>query len=70
MLKATSNLDSKFLALIRDANRFILYNRGVIEIAPLQVYASALLFSLARSLIRELFREEEPRWITTKPAMC
>jgi len=55
--------------MIRDANRFILSNRGIIESAPLQVYASALIFSPAHSLTRELFREEEPRWITTKPMM-
>jgi WD40 repeat protein len=62
-------MDSKFLALIRDANRFVLSNRWVVETAPLQAYASALVFSPAHSLIRELFRKEEPRWITTKPAM-
>ena len=62
-------MNSKFLALIRDANRFVLSNRWVVETAPLQAYASALIFSPAYSLIRELFRKEEPRWITTKPAM-
>ena len=55
--------------MIRDANRFILSNRGIIESAPLQAYASALIFSPAHSLTRELFNEEEPRWITTKPMM-
>src|SRR5947209_8772417 len=41
----------------------------VIENTPLQVYTSALVFSPARSLIRELFKQEEPEWIITKPAM-
>jgi WD40 repeat protein len=38
-----------------------------IEKSPLQAYASALLFSPARSLIKCLFRHEEPEWITIKP---
>jgi WD40 repeat protein len=40
-----------------------------IENSPLQAYASALLFSPARSLIRSLFRHEEPKWITIQPSM-
>ena len=37
--------------------------------APLQVYVSALVFSPARSVTRKLFRQEEPKWITTGPAV-
>ncbi|RKK81164.1 hypothetical protein BFJ68_g17652 [Fusarium oxysporum] len=39
------------------------------EIAPLQVYVSALVFSPTRSLVRELFEEEEPDWIVLKPSV-
>jgi WD40 repeat protein len=46
-----------------------MYHKWVIENSPLQAYASALLFSPARSLIRGLFEDEEPKWITIKPAM-
>jgi WD40 repeat protein len=46
-----------------------LSNRGVIENNPLQAYASALLFSPVRSLIRGHFKREEPKWITIKPAI-
>jgi WD40 repeat protein len=46
-----------------------MYHKWAIENSPLQVYASALLFSPARSQIRILFKEEEPKWITIKPAM-
>ncbi|KAI7760479.1 hypothetical protein LZL87_014299 [Fusarium oxysporum] len=53
--------------LLRDARRFILSHKRAIEIALLQVYASALVFSLTCSLIRELFQNEEPNWITLKP---
>ncbi|RKK76434.1 Vegetative incompatibility protein HET-E-1 [Fusarium oxysporum] len=55
--------------LLRDARRFILSHKRAIEIAPLQVYASALVFSPTRSLIRELFQKEEPNWITLKPSV-
>ncbi|KAH6883570.1 NACHT domain-containing protein, partial [Thelonectria olida] len=55
--------------ILRDACRFILSHTRAVEIAPLQVYASALVFSPARSLVRELFKEEAPKWIISKPPM-
>ncbi|KAK7219770.1 hypothetical protein V2G26_007773 [Clonostachys chloroleuca] len=55
--------------LLQDAYRFVLSHKPAIEIAPLQVYTSALVFSPARSLVRELFKNEEPDWITVKPSM-
>ncbi|KAF4342879.1 vegetatible incompatibility het-e-1 [Fusarium beomiforme] len=55
--------------LLRDAHRFVLtFIRGI-EIAPLQVYASALVFSPECCLIRDLFKSEEPDWIILKPKM-
>jgi len=58
---------SQLLDLVRDELRFILRNRWVIENAPLQVYASALIFSPVRSLTRLQWKEDEPEWIITKP---
>ncbi|CCF40444.1 NWD1 protein [Colletotrichum higginsianum] len=55
--------------LSRDALRFIRTHRASIESNPLQTYASALVFSPMRSITRELFHQEEPRWIVTKPSM-
>ncbi|KAI9770859.1 MAG: hypothetical protein M1839_003022 [Geoglossum umbratile] len=55
--------------LVRDARRFIMYHKWAIENSPLQAYVSALVFSPARSLIRGLFKEEEPTRITVKPGM-
>src|SRR5438477_8071282 len=46
-----------------------MYHKQAIENGPLQAYASALMFSPARSLIRSLFKHEEPKWITIKPPM-
>ncbi|KAF2688999.1 NWD1 protein, partial [Lentithecium fluviatile CBS 122367] len=54
--------------LLGDAHRFIMSHKWAIENYPLQAYASALLFSLTRSLTRCLFKREEPNW-TIKPAM-
>ncbi|KAF2686634.1 hypothetical protein K458DRAFT_362825 [Lentithecium fluviatile CBS 122367] len=55
--------------LVKDARRFIMSHKLAIEKSPLQAYASALLFSPTQSLIRGLFKREEPNWITIKPAI-
>jgi len=61
--------DGPFALLFQDARRFILAHNWLIQHAPLQTYASALLFSPTRSLIRLLFEAEEPDWVVTKPVM-
>ncbi|KAH7124420.1 hypothetical protein EDB81DRAFT_912810, partial [Dactylonectria macrodidyma] len=64
------NIESRQLTeLLRDAHRFILFHKRAIEIAPLQAYASALVFSPAHSRVRELFKKEEPDWMILKPSM-
>ncbi|KAF5233299.1 hypothetical protein FANTH_12615 [Fusarium anthophilum] len=55
--------------LLQDARRFFLSHKSSIEVAPLQAYASALVFSPECSLIRELFKHEEPDWMILKPKM-
>ncbi|PVH90374.1 HET-domain-containing protein, partial [Periconia macrospinosa] len=60
---------AELTGLVRDARRFIMAHKGAIESSPLQAYSSALLFSPACSLIRRLFREEEPQKITIKPGI-
>ncbi|KAF2682821.1 beta transducin-like protein HET-D2Y, partial [Lentithecium fluviatile CBS 122367] len=55
--------------LVRDARRFIMSHKLAIENAPLQTYVSALVFSPTESLVRDLFKKEEPDWITIKPTM-
>ncbi|EGR47919.1 uncharacterized protein TRIREDRAFT_63240, partial [Trichoderma reesei QM6a] len=52
-----------------DAHRFVLYNRRPIEIAPLQVYSSALVCSPTQSLVRKTFHREIPSWIQNRPAV-
>jgi WD40 repeat protein len=56
--------------MIQDAKRFVLHNRSIIEKAPLQVYASALVFSPKMSLIRTQFTQllrQGPAWIECWP---
>ncbi|KAK5042938.1 hypothetical protein LTR84_011994 [Exophiala bonariae] len=54
-------------SFIRDARRFLLYNRSTIEKAPLQAYCSALIFAPQKSLVRKHFVSEIPRWIRRMP---
>jgi WD40 repeat protein len=58
----------RLVQLIQDARRFIIYYKGAIKGYPLQIYAAALLFSPTGSLIRQLFRHEEPETISIKLA--
>ncbi|KAH8878676.1 hypothetical protein GQ53DRAFT_706897, partial [Thozetella sp. PMI_491] len=59
--------DSGLLSLTQDAHRFLLYNGSIIKKAPLQAYVSALVFTPTNSVIRQLFRKDEPQWVTTQP---
>ncbi|KAF6802727.1 nwd1 protein [Colletotrichum sojae] len=60
--------EAKVLAqLVQDANRFILYGRITTEVHPLQLYASSLVFSPRSSIVRKLFQDDIPTWITSLP---
>ncbi|KAK3995678.1 HET-R [Cladorrhinum sp. PSN332] len=54
---------------IRDAHRFALSYRWIIEQAPLQAYTSALVFAPVGSLVKKRFKTEEPSWISAKPVV-
>ncbi|KAK5996815.1 Vegetative incompatibility protein HET-E-1 [Cladobotryum mycophilum] len=56
----------RHLDFFQDAMRFIFHNRYIVEIAPLQVYISALIFSPSKSIVRLHFNEELS-WIDTLP---
>ncbi|KAL1890588.1 hypothetical protein Cpir12675_005312 [Ceratocystis pirilliformis] len=51
----------------QDAHRVVLCHGGIVEVAPLQVYARALIFSPTNSLMRQQYCHEEPSWIQLKP---
>ncbi|KFX99139.1 hypothetical protein O988_04021 [Pseudogymnoascus sp. VKM F-3808] len=55
-----------FRTFIHDAKRFALYNRSVIEQAPLQLYCSALVFAPKKSIVRRQFEKCIPPWIQVK----
>ncbi|KAK4652678.1 HNWD NOD-like receptor pc3 [Podospora pseudocomata] len=61
------SITSQLPSLVADMRRFVLYWKWVIENYPLQVYASALVFSPAQSITRGLFTQEERKWITSRP---
>ncbi|KAK4656494.1 HNWD NOD-like receptor pc11 [Podospora pseudocomata] len=61
------SITSQLPSLVADMRRFVLYWRWLVENYPLQVYASALVFSPTRSITRGLFRQEERKWITSGP---
>ncbi|CEI41572.1 unnamed protein product [Fusarium venenatum] len=48
----------RLVELLQDARRFVLFHKLAVEVAPLQVYASALVFSPTRSLIKQLYENE------------
>ncbi|KAK5710084.1 hypothetical protein LTR17_019197 [Elasticomyces elasticus] len=55
--------------LVQDALRFTMYYKPMMEIYPLQIYISALIFSPQRSIIRRWYQHEIPTWISVKPAV-
>lgn len=61
-----SDVDS-LVAMAHDAERLLRDYRFIIEKAPLQVYASALVFSPRKSLVAELFWSQGPDWIERCP---
>ncbi|KAF3126811.1 hypothetical protein TWF703_010297 [Orbilia oligospora] len=68
----TSLIDSsstEVLEFIRDAHRFTLINRAVIDSTPLQLYSSALIFAPRNSIIRRIFIDQVPDYIQTLPTV-
>lgn len=62
-----SDESSTIHALIQDAHRFIMYHLPVVEAFPLQLYASALMFSPSTSIVRHCFQHEKSEWYSAMP---
>ncbi|KAK4078527.1 uncharacterized protein Triagg1_2858 [Trichoderma aggressivum f. europaeum] len=62
---APSGQNSDMLEFLYDARRFILKFRYIAGVAPLQLYISGLTFAPTRSVIKRLFLEEKPDWVST-----
>ncbi|KAJ6284967.1 WD40-repeat-containing domain protein [Bipolaris maydis] len=54
-------------AFIHDMKRFTLYSRLPIELAPLQVYSSALVFAPVKSIVKNQFADQLTQWIKSPP---
>jgi WD40 repeat protein len=69
LTKPKSNANLLLRAMVHDAKRFILKYRSIIEMAPLQLYYSALVFSPTRSEVRTQFWDQAPHWIKNIPVV-
>ncbi|EXA30335.1 hypothetical protein FOVG_18262 [Fusarium oxysporum f. sp. pisi HDV247] len=58
---------AQVLSFLHSAKRFVLNYRWIIDTAPLQLYASALVFAPKQSIIREKFNRDLPRWVSPLP---
>lgn len=54
-------------AFAHDAKRFMLSHRVAVELAPLQLYSCALIFSPQNCHIRKAFEQHIPSWIEQSP---
>ncbi|KKA19036.1 Vegetative incompatibility WD repeat protein, partial [Rasamsonia emersonii CBS 393.64] len=50
-----------------DTKRFIQKNRWIVDTAPLQLYSSAIIFAPEMSIVRHIFKDKIPSWISTLP---
>lgn len=65
-----SSMQSEALLFLRDARRFLAENEHAINLAPYQVYVSALIFAPKASLVKQKFRCEIPGWIVKMPEVA
>jgi WD40 repeat protein len=57
----------QLILLLDDASRFTLYNRYIIDQAPLQTYISALLFAPSLSNVRQEFGDGLQKYFEVMP---
>ncbi|KAF8533431.1 WD40-repeat-containing domain protein [Trichophaea hybrida] len=69
ILMPQSGANNDLLGLVYDAKRLVLNARSIIEIAPLQIYCSALVFSPRRSGIMSQLWNQTPLWIKKTPVV-
>ncbi|PKK49548.1 hypothetical protein CI102_6105 [Trichoderma harzianum] len=56
-------------AVVQDATRFLYAHSSTIEVAPLQLYISALIFSPRTSLILRIYQHHIPSWVLSIPSL-
>ena len=62
-----SHIATDFDSIIIDLLTFVKKHRATIECGPYQLYMSALLQTPQDSVIRKMYQDELPSWITTTP---
>ncbi|KAL4964462.1 uncharacterized protein BDV14DRAFT_190324 [Aspergillus stella-maris] len=75
VLEGISNLQSaiqdykefKISGFLHDAQRLVLKNSQIADIAPLQLYASGIIFAPEVAVIRRNFKRELPDWLSRGP---
>ncbi|RYC57075.1 hypothetical protein CHU98_g9123 [Xylaria longipes] len=58
---------SRAKRILDDALRFILTNIHIVRTTPLQIYSSALVFAPKESIVRRVYRNEIPKYISPLP---
>ncbi len=56
--RQAGDADAKLLAFVRDAIRLVSAFEGIIQLVPLQLYCSALVFSPSQSIVRQLSADQ------------
>lgn len=57
-------MDTEGSQFLQDAKRFVLKNSQIVDITPLQLYASAITFAPKMVITRGNFERELPEWIS------
>ena len=65
--KPASEIPFSHQSFVHDAIRVLRQFRPAVEEAPLQIYCSTLIFSPENSIVRQNFKQDTPRWISTLP---
>jgi WD40 repeat protein len=53
--------------MLADAYQFARHNHYLVDLAPLQLYASALIFAPDLSIVKQLFKSCSPSWLLNPP---
>src|SRR5947207_12366712 len=61
-----ANVSTQLLCLLEDARRVVLANRYIVDIAPLQIYSSAMVFAPQKSMVKEIY-SQIPGWLKRFP---
>ena len=67
---ADPDMNSSMFTFLSDAQRFVLANAQVANLAPLQLYSSSILFAPECSVIKATYEHLLPAWITRRPIVA